>query len=90
MHEKAEENVMDSQSDWSNIEDFQALLEKACASAAEKPDDDTSVKMCRKLSQLLSKRHQISRVCLSLNFFIFFFNLKFKKPQFFVRLSFIN
>lgn len=53
---------MNWESDWQNPENLQAFLEKTCAAMSEHPADETSIKMCRKLSQLLSKRHQISRV----------------------------
>ena len=53
---------MNCESDWQSTEDVEAFLEKTCTTLTEQPADETSIKMCRKLSQLLSKRHQISRV----------------------------
>ena len=53
---------MNCESDWHNTEDFQTFLEKTCATLNEQPADETSIKMCRKLSELLNRRHQISRV----------------------------
>lgn len=63
------------------IDNFEVYLEKMCAIAAERPLDESVIRVLKKMSALLWQRYQISRVRVTttlfhkLNFFICFSKL---------------